>query len=127
MTLNQITIYSNQVQKSIQFYTDLGLELIVDSAPRYVRFICPDQSTTFSIHEKAEATISPDIVLYFECDNVDEEVARLKRLNYEFEREVTDQPWMWREALLKDPNGNSIILYHAGDMRVNPPWKVKIQ
>ncbi len=124
MRLNQITIYSNKVSESIQFYTDLGLEMIVDSAPRYVRFVCPDQSTTFSIHEKTETTESPDITLYFECD-VDKEVTRLKKLNYSFEQDPVDQRWLWREALLKDPNGNSIILYHAGDARINPPWKIK--
>jgi hypothetical protein len=35
-----------------------------------------------------------------------------------------DQPWLWREAHLNDPDGNPIVLYFAGAIRLNPPWKV---
>jgi hypothetical protein len=36
-----------------------------------------------------------------------------------------DRPWLWRQAYLKDPNGNKICLFHSGDNRKNPPWRVK--
>ena len=32
-----------------------------------------------------------------------------------------DQPWLWREAYLADPDGNPIMLFHAGENRVDPP------
>ena len=32
--------------------------------------------------------------------------------------------WLWREARLVDPSGNVICLYHAGENRLNPPWRV---
>ena len=35
-----------------------------------------------------------------------------------------DQPWLWREAYLRDPAGNLICLYHAGENRRNPPWRI---
>ncbi|MEM7380928.1 MAG: VOC family protein, partial [Bacteroidota bacterium] len=35
-----------------------------------------------------------------------------------------DQSWLWREARLKDPDGNTLILYHAGENRKNPPWRI---
>jgi hydroxymethylpyrimidine/phosphomethylpyrimidine kinase len=34
------------------------------------------------------------------------------------------QRWLWREAWLRDPAGNSICLYHAGDNRRFPPWRI---
>ena len=36
-----------------------------------------------------------------------------------------DQPWLWREARLRDPSGNEICLYHAGENRRFPPWRLE--
>jgi catechol 2,3-dioxygenase-like lactoylglutathione lyase family enzyme len=125
VNLNQITLYTDKPAESIEFYKKLGLRLIVDSAPRYARFECPDGGATFSIHETADASANPNIVIYFECGALDAKVAELKNLGLEFEEEPTDQPWLWREAYLKDPNGNKICLFYAGENRQNPPWRVK--
>ncbi len=51
MDLNQITIPSINVAKATEFYQTLGLRLIVDALPRYVRLECPKGNSTFSIHE----------------------------------------------------------------------------
>jgi catechol 2,3-dioxygenase-like lactoylglutathione lyase family enzyme len=123
MNLNQVTIYSHKSTESIEFYNKLGLRLIVDSTPRYVRFECPDGSSTLSISFREDISPSSNITLYFECENLDEEVKRLKMLGLSFESEPIDQTWLWREAYLKDPNGNSICLFYAGENRLNPPWK----
>lgn len=50
MNLNQITIPSLDIEASTAFYKTLGLHLIVDALPRYVRFECPDGNTTLSVH-----------------------------------------------------------------------------
>jgi hydroxymethylpyrimidine/phosphomethylpyrimidine kinase len=31
---------------------------------------------------------------------------------------------MWREARLRDPSGNTIFLYRAGESRRFPPWRM---
>jgi hydroxymethylpyrimidine/phosphomethylpyrimidine kinase len=31
---------------------------------------------------------------------------------------------MWREARLRDPDGNIIFLYKAGEARRFPPWRM---
>lgn len=51
MNLNQITVPSIDLTKSIPFYEKLGLKLIVQSIPHYARFECPDGNSTFSIHQ----------------------------------------------------------------------------
>jgi hydroxymethylpyrimidine/phosphomethylpyrimidine kinase len=33
--------------------------------------------------------------------------------------------YLWRVARLRDPAGNRIQLYHAGENRRFPPWRVK--
>ncbi len=125
MNLNQVTVYTDKFAESLAFYKNLGLKIIVDSSPRYVRFECDGGDSTFSLHETSDASECSNIVIYFECKNLDEEVLRLKKLGLVFEQEPTDQAWLWREADLKDPTGNKICLFFAGENRQNPPWRVK--
>jgi catechol 2,3-dioxygenase-like lactoylglutathione lyase family enzyme len=124
MNLNQVTIPSIDLEKSVAFYETLGLELIVDSVPRYARFNLPKGDSTFSIHKVEELPVGPGVVVYFECEDLDEEVTRLSNEGIAFELLPTDQDWLWREARLKDPDGNQLILFKAGENRKNPPWRV---
>lgn len=125
MDLNQVTVHSRNTEALIGFYQKLGLRLIVDSAPRYVRFECPDGASTFSIHETTEDTHNSSVVLYFECSDLDHTVDSLKENGIEFETEPENKDWLWRESSLFDPDGNRIILFSAGENRENPPWRVK--
>ncbi len=125
MNLNQVTIYSQLPVETVEFFEKLGLKRIVDSLPRYARLECPDGEATLSVNIADEVTVTNNIVLYFECENLDEEVARLKSLGLEFTQDPMDQSWLWRQAYLLDPNGNKICLFRAGQNRKNPPWRVK--
>ena len=51
MNLNQITVPSLDLAKSVPFYQKLGLTLIVNSHSQYARFECPYGESTFSIHK----------------------------------------------------------------------------
>lgn len=125
MNLNQVTIASIDVAKSIVFYKKIGLQLIVEALPHYARFECPDGDSTFSIHLVEKLPEGEGTIVYFETEKLDKEVARLLEKGLHFDLLPTDQSWLWREARLKDPDGNQIILYHAGDNRKNPPWRLK--
>ncbi len=124
MNLNQITVPSQDLEKSIPFYETLGLKLIVKSLPRYARFECPNGDSTFSLHHTDELPKGEGIYVYFECENLDKKVEELKKAGIKFQLEPTDQKWLWREARLKDVDGNQLILFHAGENRLNPPWKI---
>lgn len=124
MNLNQVTIYSINPTAASEFYQKLGLRLIVDSAPRYVRFECQN-GATFSIHEIAGETQNNAVVLYFECEDLDSKVVELNARGIEFESEPTTQSWLWREAYCRDPDGNRICLFYAGENRQNPPWRIQ--
>lgn len=63
--------------------------------------------------------------MYFECENLDNHVEKLKRKGIKFDQEPIDQNWLWREARLKDVDGNQLILFYAGENRLNPPWRIK--
>lgn len=117
MNLNQITIPSLNSEKSIPFYEKLGLKLIVKSLPNYARFECPNGNSTFSIHKTEFLPKGDGIYVYFECENLDIYVNKLKESGIKFDQEPTDQSWLWREARLKDLDGNSLILFYGGENR----------
>ena len=54
MNLNQVTVPSLDLCRSVLFYQKLGLRLIVDALPHYARFECPTGDATFSIHRVEE-------------------------------------------------------------------------
>lgn len=124
MHLNQVTLPSADVERGAAFYRRLGLRQIVSSPPKYVRFECPDDGSTLSLHFTDRAPWPTGVVVYFECADLDARVAALKEQGLEFDVEPTDQPWLWREAYLRDPDGNVICLFWAGENRRNPPWRL---
>ena len=125
MNLNQITVPSLDLTKSIPFYKKLGLKLIVESLPHYARFECPNGESTFSIHQTDKLPQGDGIYVYFECENLNEKVEQLKQNDIQFDLEPTDQNWLWREARLKDLDGNQLILFYGGENRLNPPWRIE--
>jgi len=78
MNLNQVTIPITEISKSIKFYEDLGLELIVHTHDKYARFVCPDGQSSLSLHVVDSLTAINRTILYFEIENLDEYVAQLK-------------------------------------------------
>lgn len=124
MRLNQVTVPALDIERSIAFYRALGLKLIVKSR-EYARFEVGDGSDTFSLHLTDDTSgIANGPHVYFECDDLDARVDALKAKRVVFDSDPTDQTWLWREAWLTDPAGVKLCLYHAGDMRRFPPWRL---
>jgi catechol 2,3-dioxygenase-like lactoylglutathione lyase family enzyme len=123
MELNQVTLPATDVAASLAFYLKMGFELIVDS-PHYARFRSTAGNATFSVHAVDAMAESSKTIVYFECSSLDEQVAALQARGVQFAQEPRDERWLWREARLVDPSGNVICLYHAGENRLNPPWRV---
>lgn len=124
MDLNQVTVPSTNVAASAEFYRRLGLRQIVETSDDYARFECPDGEATFSLHRVDRPPAGSGVVVYFECDDLDERVAQLKAAGLRFDSDPEDKRWLWREAYLRDPDGNSICLFRAGKNRRYPPWRI---
>jgi len=124
MNLNQVTIPSLDVYKSTEFYKALGLNLIVNALPRYVRFECPDGDSTFSVHLVEKLPKGEGTSIYFENENIDKVVKSLVEKGLKFDELPNDKSWGWREARLKDVDNNQIIIFHGGNNRKNPPWRI---
>lgn len=120
--LNQVTLPAIDVAESVAFYRRMGFELIVD-APHYARFRSAEGDATFSVH-KVDVLRPSQTVVYFETSLLDETVKRLEAEGFSFSQVPRDEPWLWREARLRDPSGNVICLYWAGANRLDPPWRV---
>ena len=122
MDLNQVTLAVTDLERAVRFYRTLGLRQIVDS-PHYARFELAHGDATFSLHVADEVPRSTTTI-YFECEKLDETVTRLETAGIGFDTAPQDQSWGWREARLRDPDGNPLCLYFAGDMRKHPPWRI---
>jgi hydroxymethylpyrimidine/phosphomethylpyrimidine kinase len=123
LRLNQVTVTGKDYSKMVDFYRRLGLKQIVDSPDnQYARFEAG--GATFSIQCDPDAEVGETVAVYFECDDLDERVERLARSGIPFEHGPRNQPWMWRESRLRDPAGNTVFLYKAGEARRYPPWRM---
>ena len=123
--LNQVTMTVTDYPRAVDFYRKIGLKQIVDSVENgYARFETAG-GATLSVQADPEEKIAATTAIYLECDDLDERVERLARSGVPFEHGPRNQPWMWREARLRDPDGNIIFLYKAGEARRFPPWRLE--
>ncbi len=125
MRLNQITVAAVDLEASITFYQLFGLRLIVKS-PHYARFELPEGEATFSLHV-ANGPVPRENApqLYFEVADVASEAQRLEQAGVAIEQPPIMQAWLWHEAWLRDPAGNQVCLFNAGENRRYPPWRIK--
>jgi catechol 2,3-dioxygenase-like lactoylglutathione lyase family enzyme len=122
--LNHITLTVSDVERSARFYTQLGLTLIVADYPGYARLLAPQGDTTLSLHRVEGAWPEPSASIHFEVDDVDHAVEQLEQTGFSFACDPVDQPYLWREAVLLDPDGHRIFIYRAGENRLDPPWRL---
>ncbi|MBY9064701.1 bifunctional hydroxymethylpyrimidine kinase/phosphomethylpyrimidine kinase [Sphingomonas yunnanensis] len=119
-TLNHVTLPMTDHAATLAFYRGLGLTPIVASGARYARFESAG-GTTLSIEAAHEIAGAP--VVFLEVADVDAAVAHARAAGVVAD-EARDRPWGWREARLRDPSGNAVCLYQAGENRRFPPWRL---
>ena len=69
MDLNQVTVEVSDFHESVDFYSEIGLKLIVSERDEYARFELPSGSSTFSLHVADQPYVG-NTILYFEVDDV---------------------------------------------------------
>ena len=128
LRLNQVTLGAKDMAASVSFYKTLGLTLIVDAAPNYVRFEFPDppdggDPATLSLHsvDPQWAPLVEWPLIYFEVDNISAflEMAKIKPI-----APPELKPYAWDEADILDPSGNRIRIFKAGKARRYPDWRI---
>ncbi len=121
MKLNQVTLPARDLRASIDFYAVLGFVLIVRN-DHYARLENPQDLSTLSLELRQDGGDGAHI--YFECEDLDSRASALKAKGIVFESGPEDKSWLWREAWLRDPSGNRLCLYFAGNNRRFPPWRL---
>ena len=109
LNLNQVLVQVDDFEAALTFYQALGLRLIVSERGDYARFETPDGSSTFSI-SLADRVHANGTEICFEVDDVDAACAQLKARGLTLESEPEDKSWLWREASLRDPSDNRILI-----------------
>jgi catechol 2,3-dioxygenase-like lactoylglutathione lyase family enzyme len=120
MKLNQVTLPAKNLAASIDFYEGLSFVLIVRN-DHYARLENPEDGSTLSLELRQDG--GDGAHLYFECEDLDARVAALAAEGITFEG-PEDKSWLWREAWTRDPAGNRLCLYRAGENRRYPPWRL---
>jgi hypothetical protein len=103
----------------------LGLTQIVADYPDYARLLAPYGDTTLSLHLAPNPASQPSTSIHFEVEDVDRAVEELRQAGFSFVCDPVDQPYLWREAILLDPDRHRVFIYHAGKNRLDPPWRLR--
>jgi catechol 2,3-dioxygenase-like lactoylglutathione lyase family enzyme len=122
LSFNHVTIGCNDLAASTDFYRLIGLNQIVSSdANHYARFEAANDAT-LSIH--GTGITGGSSIIYLEHPAIDEYCGSLAAQGVIFDYMPRNEKWGWREARLRDPAGNVICIYRAGDFRQFPPWRI---
>ena len=106
-------IYSNDMQKSKQFYTAfLGMELAMDM--EWILTVVSNENPTAQIsifqNEKNKPLDNAAIFLSIEVTDIDLWHERASKQNIEIIYPITNESWGVRRFFVKDPNGVTINL-----------------
>jgi lactoylglutathione lyase len=99
----------SEKSSAARFYRDqLGLEQVYESEGRLAVRCGP---TRLFLHPTEESERGPwNVELYFQVDNVDDAVSRLRAHGVGVLLEPTDEPWGERNAGILDPDGYPVYL-----------------
>jgi len=125
MRLSHVTLFVADMARSRAFYAKLGFELIVDT-PHYSRFITEGDATlSIEKHDGEPLPARVQIGLEFaSAAALDAKVGALRAAGVAIADGPADRRWLWRDALIIDPDGHQLLLLHAGENKLNPPWRV---
>ncbi len=106
-------IYSNDIEKSKQFYTEfLGMDLAMDMD--WILTFVSKENTTAQIsifsNDKNKPLDNSAIFLSIEVTDIDHWFERAKKQKIEIVYPITNEDWGVRRFFVKDPNGVTINL-----------------
>ena len=109
MRLNQVLILSQDVERAVAFYEALGLERLAVNYPCDARLLCPGEAdgsksgAMLAIEHTAQMPVRPNATIYFECDDIDRTVARLRARGIVFDSGPLDEPRHYGSELRRFP------------------------
>lgn len=106
-------IYSNDVEKSKQFYVEfLEMDLVMNMG--WILTFASKENPTAQLsifqNDKKEELDNTAIFLSIEVSDIDKLYERAKKQNWKIVYPITDESWGLRRFFVKDPNGATINL-----------------
>ena len=123
MRMNQVTLAVEDFDEAVAFYKAWGLNLIVSSKGMYARFENLSDLSTLSLH-LSDRPLRSSTILYFEVEDVETAVDQLAASGITPVSGPDKKSWRWTEARYRDPSGNELCVYAAGEDRRFPPWRL---
>ena len=110
------TISTYKLQESKEFYMKYFNFRLVYESDWYIELVTasePVAGVSFTLAQREEGEIfnGKGIILSFEVEDVDAELARLQAAGLLIHQEVQDKPWGERSFVVNDPNGVHIYIY----------------
>ncbi len=114
--IHSILFYSNDLDKTLSFYKQLGFEAILSEGTVRVklgdfRLAFVDENQTPIKKESGAAPKGLGVFTYIELEDVDKYFASLKEKGINTSSEPRDWPWGKREFAIKDPDGYKLIFF----------------
>ena len=126
LAFNHAMLYSADVGRAVKFYRDaLGFKVIEESLhegrPIYARLRSQGSDTTIGLHQMEPGQTMPQsrsMRLYFEVKDLELFCKKLEESGIHLDQPPKLEPWGWKHAYLRDPDGHHLSLYWAGAMRL---------
>ena len=119
LRLTHVFIITDNIERMLSFYRDV---LLIEPQPdsgNYVEFVT--EGTTLSLGTVAlQESLAPgsakpasnhSTMFEIQVDDVDKEYERLQKMDIEWVKPPTTQPWGNRSIYFRDPDGNLLNFY----------------
>lgn len=105
MNLDSAVFYSNDLQKAVDFYTNvIGLKIEYQQGDKFVSFTFPN-GTRLGIKKAVEEREKPGgQTIFISVENIKELYKKFKQMNLLFVKELTDEKWGENFAILDSDN-----------------------
>lgn len=124
---DHITVPSQDLQKSIAFYTSLGMELIELEKEHHAHFENKEHHVIFTAYYNQKR---PDyeVRVYFEVSKLEMFEKRFResipsQTSSPIQQTTSARDWGGLEMHLVDPDGNFVVLYEKINPTNMPPWQ----
>ncbi len=108
-TINLIVLYVRDLERSRQFYAQIGLQFAREkhgNGPEH--FACESSSIVFELYPHSAPDASTNVVrLGFCVESVDQTLAQMTSCGFEAQATPNDSPW-GRRVVVRDPDGNFV-------------------
>lgn len=119
-SVSSLTCYVLDLDKTVQFYSDLGFDFKTDDGDMAVGYINWFSIKFLKISAEEDAEFKKEahseekgagIYIYLSVEDVDEAYKELVAKGYKPSSEPRDWPWGNREFVIRDPDGYKLVLF----------------